>query len=205
MKNPLNYQMTEYDCGPTTMMNALSFLFPREQIPPELMRGVMQYTMDGYNRRGEPCKSGTSDMAMRFIAEWLNHYAAVRRFPLRALNLQGAAVRLETNSRVTECLQQRGVAVAKVMLGVWHYVLLTGLDGDCVELFDPYYRHKPYRFEGVEMVWDKPKRCNRRVRQSLLNAEDKGIYAFGKVDCRECVLLFNTKTRLTMETIEYII
>ena len=26
MKNPLRYQMTEYDCGPTSLLNALSYL-----------------------------------------------------------------------------------------------------------------------------------------------------------------------------------
>lgn len=32
MKNPLRYQMTEYDCGPTSMLNAVSYLFQREEI-----------------------------------------------------------------------------------------------------------------------------------------------------------------------------
>ena len=27
MKNPLHYQLSEYDCGPTTMLNAVSYLF----------------------------------------------------------------------------------------------------------------------------------------------------------------------------------
>ena len=31
MKNPLHYQFSEYDCGPTTMQNAISFLFEREE------------------------------------------------------------------------------------------------------------------------------------------------------------------------------
>ena len=34
MKNPLHYQLSEYDCGPTSMHNAMSFLFEREEIPP---------------------------------------------------------------------------------------------------------------------------------------------------------------------------
>lgn len=33
MKNPLHYQFSEYDCGPTSMQNAISFLFEREEIP----------------------------------------------------------------------------------------------------------------------------------------------------------------------------
>ncbi|HBE86783.1 MAG TPA: peptidase C39, partial [Lachnoclostridium sp.] len=35
-------------------------------------------------------------------------------------------------------LQQDGVVVARVMLGCWHYVLVTGADGENVYLFDPY-------------------------------------------------------------------
>lgn len=31
MKTPLHYQMTEYDCGPITVMNAIIYLFEREQ------------------------------------------------------------------------------------------------------------------------------------------------------------------------------
>ena len=38
MKTPLHYQMTEYDCGPISMMNAIIFLFDREDIPPDLIR-----------------------------------------------------------------------------------------------------------------------------------------------------------------------
>lgn len=38
MNNPLRYQMTEYDCGPTSMLNAVSYLFRRDEIPPEIIR-----------------------------------------------------------------------------------------------------------------------------------------------------------------------
>lgn len=31
MKSPLRYQISDYDCGPTSMLNAVSFLFEREQ------------------------------------------------------------------------------------------------------------------------------------------------------------------------------
>ena len=44
MKNPLRYQMSEYDCGPTTMLNAISYLFPREIISPEVIRNIMLYS-----------------------------------------------------------------------------------------------------------------------------------------------------------------
>ena len=34
MKVPLRYQVTNYDCGPTSLLNGLSILFEREEIPP---------------------------------------------------------------------------------------------------------------------------------------------------------------------------
>ena len=46
MKIPLAYQKTEYDCGPTTMMNALSCLFDREIIPPDVVKYIMMYSLD---------------------------------------------------------------------------------------------------------------------------------------------------------------
>lgn len=50
--NPLRYQISEYDCGPTSLLNGLSFLFPREDIPPEVVRNVMLYCLDSYNAEG---------------------------------------------------------------------------------------------------------------------------------------------------------
>ena len=43
MKSPLHYQISEYDCGPTTLLNALNFLFEREEIPPDIIRNIMLY------------------------------------------------------------------------------------------------------------------------------------------------------------------
>ena len=50
MDNPLRYQMTEYDCGPTSMLNAVSYLFRRDEIPPELTRNIMLYCLDCFGR-----------------------------------------------------------------------------------------------------------------------------------------------------------
>ena len=58
MKNPLRYQLSEYDCGPTSMLNALAFLFEREDIPPEAVRNIMLYCLDCYGSDGVSGKSG---------------------------------------------------------------------------------------------------------------------------------------------------
>ena len=71
MKTPLHYQISEYDCGPTSMLNAMSFLFSREELPPEILRNTMLYCLDCYGKEGHPGKSGTSCMAMMFLSNWL--------------------------------------------------------------------------------------------------------------------------------------
>lgn len=74
MDNPLRYQMTEYDCGPTSMLNAVSYLFRRDEIPPELTRNIMLYCLDCFGEDGSTGRRGTSRMAMMFLSNWLNGY-----------------------------------------------------------------------------------------------------------------------------------
>jgi predicted double-glycine peptidase len=103
-------------------------------------------------------------------------------------------------------LQQGGAVVVRLHYGCWHYVLLTDADEDNIYLFDPYYRKKPFRLPGIEMIWDKPAAMNRRVPYSVLNSEEKSPYALGPKETREAVVFFNEKTRRTPQrTIEYFI
>lgn len=74
----------------------------------------------------------------------------------------------------------------------WHDVLLTGIEGDEVRLFDPYYCAKPFGDPTLQMVMDHPDAYNRIVPVSYLG--------------REAVLLRNRRTELTEErTVEYVI
>ena len=84
MKTPLHYQISEYDCGPTTMMNAMSFLFTREQLLPEIVQHIMLYSLDAYNAKGETGRSGTSRMAMMFLSNWLTQFGKPVSFLLHA-------------------------------------------------------------------------------------------------------------------------
>lgn len=74
MKNPLRYQLTEYDCGPASMLNAISYLFERKDIPPEVIRNIMLYCLDCHSKESVPGKRGTSRAAMAFLCNWLNEY-----------------------------------------------------------------------------------------------------------------------------------
>ena len=40
MKVPLRFQITEYDCGTTSLINALAYLFDREELPVSLLKAI---------------------------------------------------------------------------------------------------------------------------------------------------------------------
>ena len=200
MKNPLRYQMTEYDCGPTSLLNAVSFLFEREQIPPELVRSVMLFCLDCFGADGAAGKCGTSCMAMQFLCSWLEGFGRAGHLPVRA-HLSGRDVHFSANGRLRDALRRGGAAVVRLDLEGAHYVLLTGIEGDEVSLFDP-YAGGPVQ-PGVRVVSDHPAEYNRIV--SVWNFEGNSLYALGPQAGREAVLLFNTETELNEDAIEYII
>ena len=205
MKNPLHYQLSEYDCGPTSMLNAMSYLFQREEIPPEIVRNIMLYCLDCYGADGASGKSGTSCMAMMFLSNWLNGFGQAGHLSISSRYLSGEAVNFRLDSSLRDALRRGGAAVVRVDLDGWHYVLLTGIEGDRVFLFDPYYMDESPD-EGVEMVTDHPGAYNRIVPTRYFERETREIYSFGPVEGREAVLLFNEQTKLTEETtVEYMI
>lgn len=191
MKTPLRYQFSEYDCGPTSLQNALSFLFDREAIPPEVLRGISLYCLDGFNDEGISGKTGTSATAMMFISNWLTCFRKTGRLPISCRYLSGSDVHLEEGSQILEALGQGGVVVQRLYLDVGHYILLTGVEGDFIQAFDPYHWEGAYDDPAVEVVSDHPSAYNRRIPLRVLNSEGLEDYSLGPVDKREAVLLFN--------------
>lgn len=206
MKTPLRYQISEYDCGPTAFLNAVSFLFEREQIPPELIRNVMLYSLDSYGTDGVSGKSGTSRTAMMFLSHWLDGFGRAGRLPVSSRYLSGSAVRFGALGELTDALRCGGTAVVRLMLDVEHYVTLTGLGDGGLLMFDPYFYEGELDDPGIRTVEDHPYSYNRVVPVPLLEREDNAIYALGRLEDREAVLIFNEETRLTPErSIEYFI
>jgi hypothetical protein len=207
MKVPLQYQRTEFDCGPTALLNAVTFMFEREAIPPDILRYIMMYTLDSFNEAGEDCKSGTSQMAMMFLSNWLNQYARAKKLPINCEYLSGDSVKITENSRLIEALQQGGAVVVRLMYGVQHYVTLTRAVGHSVELWDPYYRKQPFAVPGISLIRNKPLSANRRVDFDVFAKPGSNYYNYYSLDTGElpeAVLLFNSETRRTQEnTIEY--
>ena len=209
MKIPLRYQMSEYDCGPTALLNAVSYLFPRQEVSPEIIRSVMLYTLDCYGMDGAPCKAGTSRMAMMYLANWLEGFSRATQFPLTCQYLAGRAVHIGAHSHINDALVRGGVAVVRLFYEVEHYALLTGTSKEHIYLFDPYYlaeAEPEFVRAGIGVTCAHPHSYNRIVPFDCFNRETREIYALGAVEKREAVVLFDVRTRRTADdTIEYFI
>ncbi len=207
MKNQLSYQASEYDCGPTTLLNAIRYLFEREEIQPDIIKAISLYTLDGYDNNGESGKSGTSYMAMMFLSNWFNHYGSIKNFPIHTEFLMNENVVLGQNSQIIGCLQQGGAVILCVWLGDYkHYILLTGIDQDYLCLFDPYDWDVPVDGNRIIKAEGLPKQMNRKVKIEVISDDQKGFYALGEKQGREAMLLYNKNTRKTPEkSIEYMI
>lgn len=206
MKSPLRYQMSEYDCGPTTMLNGISYLFPREAISPEIIRNIMLYSLDSYGSEGVMGKRGTSSAAMMFLSNWLNGYGKIGDFHVTSRYLSGKSVYLGAGSSINDALHRGGVVVLRLLFDGGHYVLLTGEKEGRIFMFDPYYREGPFPQKDILVTEDEPLSYNRIVPEAYFNKETDAIYALGPYCDREAVLLFNEDTWLTPDkTIEYFI
>lgn len=201
MKNLLNYQTSEYDCGPVTLLNGVRYLFDREDIYPDIIKFIMLYSMDTYNEEGELCKHGTSAAAMNYITSWLNHFSQVKSFPLHCEFYSGKKVTLTPGSPILQVLENGGVVLLRVFLEVAHYVLLTGIENDRILLFDPYYEEEDdpeldedYFTDEIIFINDRPKSANRSVTIERLNRITNGYYEMGEFCCREALVMFNTDT-----------
>jgi hypothetical protein len=206
MKNPLHYQLSEYDCGPTSMLNAVSYLFERETIPPELIRNIMLYCLDCYGSEGALGKSGTSCTAMMFLSNWLQGFGTAGHLPISSSYLSGKNVFIGEESMVNDALRRGGVVVVRLFYDVAHYVLLTGEQDGSILMFDPYYETDPFSETDVLVTQEHPLSYNRVVPFSYFNKESQELYALGDIEGREAVLMFNEHTKLTADkTIEYFI
>lgn len=206
MKNPLHYQLSEYDCGPTSMLNAISFLFEREEIPPEIIRNTMLYCLDCYGSEGLPGRSGTSCTAMMFLSNWLDGIGKKTSLSVSSRYLTGQSVYIGNESLINDALHRGGAAVVRLYYDVAHYVLLTGEKDGKILMFDPYFQTEPFPQTDIDVTPLHPFTYNRAVPFSYFNRESQELYALGDKTEREAVLIFNEKTKLSEDkTIEYFI
>ena len=194
MKNDLIHQASEFDCGPTSVTNAIRYLYEREEIDPALIKHIWMMGNDTYSASGALGKHGTSKASMRYMADWFNCYAKGHDFPIASRFLEDKDAVIAEGTPAWNCLRDGGCAVVRCASGgVGHYVLHTRLlpDGE-IGLFDPYDEEPDFREPGRRVVPGQPKVMNRAVRVDLINREDKSDYAMGAFDTREILLVWRT-------------
>jgi hypothetical protein len=94
-QTPFPYQMTEADCVPSTLLNALRYLFSRDSIPPEALMLINRLAMDEKSCWWEEEKLVE---ALESISDWLNRYKGGNgygKFRVRAEILSNGAVNRE--------------------------------------------------------------------------------------------------------------
>ena len=202
MKVPFRYQTTDYDCVPTTFINAIQYLFKREEIPPIVVQKIMQYSLDTVSKRGEfgsGVGGGTTEYAIQMIMYFLESYRK-GKFALKGEYIGGEQVHLRQGNKIMTWINRGGIALMCVCTDKTetnlHYILALGLDGsDSKNLlfFDPYYRTK--KFTGVDashIEWLGNRfdnEANLRVSRERLDTYDCLSYSMGPERIRECCLL----------------
>ena len=193
MNNPLRYQMTEYDCGPTSMLNAIGYLFEREEIPPFLLHYINMYCLDRINQKEAVCRRGTSEFAMHFICEWMDDLGKQGVLPVSSKHIRFEDVNMSEDGELMKCLKEGGVAVVKLFYEVRHYVLLCGIKDGKMLMFDPYYETEPFKEEGADIVLNSPCTHNRVVDPARFDNLHTELYSFGPIEERGAVLIRRIK------------
>lgn len=191
MKIPLRFQVTEFDCGTVSLLNAFSFLFEREDIPAELVRAIHNYTLDCYDEYGNIGQGGTSREAIQLLTHWITSYAEKKELGVRCIRYDKESVTLD---KIRDCIQKKGVVFLRCYQDCEHYVILTDIDEEFAYLWDSYYLEEDY-YQGdsnVSIIFDKPFSYNRIVTLNRLFEESKNDFALGPIEGREIVLINRT-------------
>ena len=189
-KTPLSYQITEYDCGQTTFLNALRYLYKRSEIEPQITKMIMQNTLDQTNSNGEIGKGGTSIYATEFLAKWLNDISNTSNMKMKVKIIRGTEVNTG-NKDLLRCLKDNGVAIFRVWQSEEHYVLCTNIDDKYVYIFDPYYLNINYYNSDKEcgIIKDRSFEFNRKISKSRLDEFSKRDFSFVDGKNREMILI----------------
>jgi hypothetical protein len=187
MRGPFRYQASGGDCFPTTMLNALTALYPFPRLPSLVVQRVYQYTLDDVSLSG-----GTTDDAGRFLCGWLNSFRK-GGITVNARFLSGPEVTLAPRGRIARHVAGGGVATLDVHSteGARHSLLLLELDKDWAWFWDPRYRPRATRdARHVEVLRpSRPEEPNRRVRRDWLEKARTLPFAMGPVAKRSAILL----------------
>lgn len=195
MFSPLYYQVSEYDCVPTALINAMSYLFQRKEIPPMVIRHIYLYCLDTVGKNSRFGIGGTSKYAVRLVGNWLNAYR-MKGFSVQTQSLEKEAVRIGTNSEINFCLEQGGVVLCNMLLTQReeHYLMIMAMDDDWIFCFDSYRRSFIRGMHNqVTLLPSADGRApNLKIRRPWFNQELCKRFCLGPMEQRESLLVLRT-------------
>ena len=201
MKIPFRYQTTEYDCVPTSFINALQYLFERDEIPPIVIQKIMQYSLDTVSKHGElGMGGGTTRLAIQMLLQWLESYTKGSFSLSRCEFLLQDHIHLRQGNKIMSCINSGGIALLRLCLNnsgtSFHYALALGVDTNDrngILFFDPLYRVNQFRRSDLnDMQWlgdNETQKANLRVSRDRLDSYNYEKYSMGPTHERECCLL----------------
>lgn len=196
MKSPFRQQVSEYDCVPTTFLNALGYLFERDDIPPLVIQRIYLFCLDSMASH-KAIGHGTSGLAVQLLGDWLNEYSH-RSFRIHADYCAGESVHLKQGNKISKCLNAGGVALLRVkhQRNCWHYVLGLSVSKGWLYCYDPYPRtaksnkRGQYEFMAEEGIHTP----NLKIACTWLDtSSNQWQYRLGSSNQRECLLLKRAK------------
>ncbi len=200
MHTPFRYQTTDYDCVPTSFINAIQYLFNRNEIPPAVVQKIMLYSLDTVDKHGDFGKHGTTGLAIQLILQWLESFSDEHFIFKNCEYLPKEQIHLRQGNKIIACLNRKGVALLRVSSGksanaLAHYMLALGVDEDkdWLLFFDPYYRVQQFSGEDSKYLeWlgsGGRQGANLRIKRERLDSYEYAKYSMAPVDERECCLL----------------
>lgn len=188
MKTPLSYQVSEYDCGTTSILNGVKYLLKRGEIPAALVKAIELYTLDTYDKNKVSGADGTSPKALEFLSYWINEQMKKFNVKLRTKIIDDLDIDSEYFSSV---ITKGAVAVLRVWDDCEHYVLCTKVDKKCVYIFDPYYCPEDDFDEDSEvlLISNKPFEYNRVVSKKRLKS-DKETFSLVREEPQIALLMY---------------
>lgn len=178
MKIPLRFQMIEEDMGKETLLNAINYLFDREDIDEKLINSI-----NDYFNTGDIVKK---ESLLMFLKKCLS----LKKYNLEFDYLNGEEVTIKNIK--DKFSEDNSCAIVGVYKNKKiHYVLLTSIDENYAYLFDSYYLDDIY-FDvdrQVEIIFDSPFKMNRKVNLKRFSSLTLSDFSMGPLDIRECLII----------------
>lgn len=193
MFTPLRYQVTHADCYPTSVLNALVWLFARDELPGAALQRIYAYCLDGIER-GVP-GAYTTEYASLALMHWLDEFKT-RSFAVATEVIKGHDVHLRASSEVLRWLGRGGVAVLDIRITTvtTHSILALAAGRDHLDCWDPYIRGARYDFgRGALRLETDGHSPNLRLAKSWLDSTRIRRYSLGPLAGRVGVLIRRTR------------